>query len=942
MSCPCENIKREMPKCEGGTPPVLEINSVEAPVLFHTVTIPASIGDETTIPPTPGAYRNARVFYEANNVSYLYDSDGIPQILSDGTTKVTSVNGQIGDVTLSAADLGAQEKLTAGTSITISNRNVISAPPVDTVLNKTSPNPISNSAVATAIDTITTELDRTVVYDLEMDADAESVSFTEDKIDVVTGITSKEVDTIPAASATSAGIINAADFRSITYSQERLDALENGSVAIANLSASPSQTDLTNAWMNATGYDELINRASIFDITNSKVWTYYTNILLWEETPAGAVTVNPFTNSTAGTILGSNVDGNISANVDGTGSVAGWSTLVGLVNTKGEGDMKKSTYDTNNNGIVDNSEKVNNHTVNDNVPANVFSGQATGTVSGTELTISDPIIIDNIELKGDTEQTTYSGVQLVTKQGMATPTNDPSFWNFISGDITFTPLTDGWGRFVQTNSDSTIYGNLFVNYSGVDLDLDTDYTIIFEFKNITATSGTYDIAQRTASADPFGTLSAISGCTYSGTNISVNIDGSNTFAVFKGHTKTTATTMSIRTFTRPNFPMGKGFDVRVSCIKGDHSSDWQNYCGDNYQPYVGGTASPNPDYPQEVQTVTGRQVVTITDGGSQSQEYEINLGKNLFDKDNISILNGYFEYSGDTIHSQEYNRVFYIPCEPNTRYSITQGTSTLSGHVFQIATTSVTPAVGVAVSGFFDAGSDNVSNYLTASDAKYMVVRIRANDNVSTFWDGVQIEKGSTITTYAPYFTPIELCKIGDYQDYIYKSGDDWYVHKDISKVLLDGTQYVTQYETATANKRRFTCSVYGAADVSADAIANVSDKFVGVTRGDTWNNKNGVYQLSGGVGFYWEAIAGYTRDQVVTWLASNNVTVYYALATPTDTKITDENLIGQLNDLERAGLSDTTEITVDGSLPAILNVTYFNKNLNGICGVIRKLAANS
>ena len=32
-----------------------------------------------------------------------------------------------------------------------------------------------------------------------------------------------------------------------------------------------------------------------------------------------------------------------------------------------------------------------------------------------------------------------------------------------------------------------------------------------------------------------------------------------------------------------------------------------------------------------------------------------------------------------------------------------------------------------------------------------------------------------------------ELCKIGDYQDYIYKDGDDWYVHKEISKIILNG-----------------------------------------------------------------------------------------------------------------------------------------------------------
>ena len=35
----------------------------------------------------------------------------------------------------------------------------------------------------------------------------------------------------------------------------------------------------------------------------------------------------------------------------------------------------------------------------------------------------------------------------------------------------------------------------------------------------------------------------------------------------------------------------------------------------------------------------------------------------------------------------------------------------------------------------------------------------------------------------------IELCKIGDYQDYFYKSGSKWYLHKEIEKVVLDGSE---------------------------------------------------------------------------------------------------------------------------------------------------------
>lgn len=110
MACHCENNpKRTFNTCGENTPSVIQIDSKECPVLFHTINIPASIGNIETMPPTPGAYRNTRVYYEADKKSYLYDSDGIPQVLASeaGEGAVKSVNGKTGDVVLTAQDIGA-------------------------------------------------------------------------------------------------------------------------------------------------------------------------------------------------------------------------------------------------------------------------------------------------------------------------------------------------------------------------------------------------------------------------------------------------------------------------------------------------------------------------------------------------------------------------------------------------------------------------------------------------------------------------------------------------------------------------------------------------------------------------------------------------------------------------------------------------------------------
>ena len=74
----------------------------------------------------------------------------------------------------------------------------------------------------------------------------------------------------------------------------------------------------------------------------------------------------------------------------------------------GSGDMLKSTYDQNENGIVDNAEKVNNHTVLSDVPANaVFT---------------------------DTTYTAGTGIDITN--GVITNTQTSAEWGNISGDIT--------------------------------------------------------------------------------------------------------------------------------------------------------------------------------------------------------------------------------------------------------------------------------------------------------------------------------------------------------------------------------------------------------------------------------------------------------------------------------------------------------------------------
>lgn len=80
MTC---NVCGEQPKHtdKDFTKAVIEINNPETLVLLRKVTIPASMGDDTTVPPVIGKYYNVILNYEANNKTYLYSSDGVPTLL---------------------------------------------------------------------------------------------------------------------------------------------------------------------------------------------------------------------------------------------------------------------------------------------------------------------------------------------------------------------------------------------------------------------------------------------------------------------------------------------------------------------------------------------------------------------------------------------------------------------------------------------------------------------------------------------------------------------------------------------------------------------------------------------------------------------------------------------------------------------------------------------
>lgn len=205
------------------------------------------------------------------------------------------------------------------------------------------------------------------------------------------------------------------------------------------------------------------------------------------------------------------------------------------------------------------------------------------------------------------------------------------------------------------------------------------------------------------------------------------------------------------------------------------------------------------------------------------------------------------------------------------------------------------------------------SQSVITKDCPLPIKAVRLNVSYMTVGDSYDftiypmIEKGTTPSgTYAPYFTPIELAKIGTYQDRIYKDEDDgkWYLEKKIGKVTYDGTEGGWQLPNTSNVRYPFGHNIPRLTSVTTTTLLcdtfYVKDSSEGTgTDADAYTTCYG-----GGSQVNWlfvpkAVISGTTTAEILaswnTWLADHPTTVYYVLATPTTTEITDATLLEQL-----------------------------------------------
>lgn len=304
----------------------------------------------------------------------------------------------------------------------------------------------------------------------------------------------------------------------------------------------------------------------------------------------------------------------------------------------------------------------------------------------------------------------------------------------------------------------------------------------------------------------------------------------------------------------------------------------------------------------------------------QGQSYELNLGKNLLNPKNI-YLGKAWNNADNTARA-----IAYVPLNVGDTYTISmQNTSAVDMILYNFSSTSVLP---------YSTAPNAISTTTTiTATEKYLYFQFNKT-NITTddiLAIKIQIEKGSQATTYEPYFTPIELCNIEEHQEYIYDNGGKWFKHKEVGKIIPTGTETITtRSNTSTTHSKFVIANILPTESAghfllrsSHFKVGNANDAAISIDcicSNNTTNYRKYLY-------FSVNNNIANTTTAFGTWLANNNISVYYVLATPIEEEITEPTLINQLNAIKYGAESYYGEtniiITTENAQPTIEAKAY-------------------
>ena len=278
-------------------------------------------------------------------------------------------------------------------------------------------------------------------------------------------------------------------------------------------------------------------------------------------------------------------------------------------------------------------------------------------------------------------------------------------------------------------------------------------------------------------------------------------------------------------------------------------------------------------------------------------------GKNLFDKDTQNYMqHKYFDSSGNLATSDNWG-AYYIPIKPNTAYSIS-GCQVNGGVNFCWFDSSKT-----FISRIGEKRDRN--NMVSPNNASYIGLSLVWNTSNSAYDNFVMLEESTTATSYEPY-------------------GNYWYKYNAVGKYTFTGDESWSLNETNT-NTCRFVVDNSSQFSNIKKNIIPICNRFIGYANNTAMGSldSDGIAPRDSENGFtirLLKTIASTLAD-FKTWLSTHNTIVYYALATPTYTKLDNTDLINQLEAMQKLKLFYGTNNIVQSNtdLPIKLKFSYTN-----------------
>ena len=301
-----------------------------------------------------------------------------------------------------------------------------------------------------------------------------------------------------------------------------------------------------------------------------------------------------------------------------------------------------------------------------------------------------------------------------------------------------------------------------------------------------------------------------------------------------------------------------------------------------FEPFTGGIASPNPEYPQEPKFVG--------DYNEGTQKYDIDFmtsGKNLFDYTK-STESCYLNADGTLATTASYKTSDFIPVIGGKTYCISKR--------------------GTVRSKFYNSSKEVLNdNWATSTDAATTII---IPDEVSYFRFSycingdykvdeatLQLELGSVETSYEPFTgfetTTVQLNQpLRELPNGVKDTIENGVVTRRVGEITFNGSETWLKNAGNTNNWLYHIAITHVNAKGLCDSLPHneidvINSDGSGINRvGFNFPQYEKVMYLN--VGYYMEQ-AGLTNtvDNLKTWLQSNPITVWYELATPTTEQIT-------------------------------------------------------